>query len=720
MNYSSKIIVVVLIVTLVLRCGKKLDRKEKMAEKHTNKLINEKSPYLLQHAHNPVNWFPWDDEAFKKARDENKPIFLSIGYSTCHWCHVMEYESFEDPIVANLMNDVFVSIKVDREERPDIDNIYMTVCQIMTGHGGWPLTILMTPDKKPFFAGTYFPKDTRGNRMGMIDLINRVNELWHQNRDELDKSANEITGHLLNSAVNNNSSKMDENIFEKAAGYFESRFDNKFGGFGNAPKFPSPHNLMFLLREWKRTGKTKYLNMVESTLRSMRFGGVYDHIGFGFHRYSTDQEWLLPHFEKMLYDQAMISHALIELYQATGKLEFKKNAEEIFEYVLRDMSSPEGGFYSAEDADSDGEEGKFYLWDKNELIKILGKEDAELISKVYNADSAGNFKGEATRAATGMNILYLQTSLDEITKELNIDNDKIEELRVKLFNEREKRIHPHKDDKILTDWNGLMIAALAKASVVFDNENYFSAAAKAVDFIEDKLMDEGKLLHRYRDGESAFTANLDDYAFLSWGFIELFEASGNTQYLKSAVKYAEAMTENFEDFENGGFYFTRADNNDLLTRTKDGYDSAIPSGNSIAAYLLIRLSRITGNLKYEETAERIFASFAEQINRTPGGFGMMLSALNFNRSEAFEIIITSSNRSDTKRYLKAINEKFIPNKSIILRTVGNGKSLIEFAPYLKNYLTEEMETKVFVCKNYSCELPVTDIDDMMKLLGEEK
>lgn len=433
-----------------------------------NRLVFEKSPYLLQHAANPVNWFPWGESAFTTAKEEDKPIFLSIGYSTCHWCHVMEGESFEDPQVAALLNETFVPIKVDREERPDIDQVYMAVCQAVTGTGGWPLTVILTPDKQPFFTGTYFPKQSRFGRTGLMELIPKINELWENKRDELLESADQIVGFLQQNTSSALGSELEEILLDTAYLQLSDRFDKDQGGFGSAPKFPSAHNLTYLLRYWHHTGEKSALEMVEVTLQKMRLGGIFDQVGFGFHRYSTDSAWLLPHFEKMLYDQAMLVMAYTEAFQATGKGEYAQTAREIIDYVLRDLTSPDGGFYSAEDADSEGEEGLFYLWTPEEFREFLDEEGSELFINLFNLEEGGNFFDEATKSKIGRNILYLKEPLVELSKKINLPEDELsrlwEEVRGMLFGIREKRIHPLKDDKILTDWNGLMIAALAKAA----------------------------------------------------------------------------------------------------------------------------------------------------------------------------------------------------------------------------------------------------------------
>ena len=690
--------------------------------KSPNRLINEKSPYLLQHAHNPVDWFPWSEEAFHKARRENKPIFLSIGYSTCHLCHVMEHESFEDIETAELMNKVFVSIKVDREERPDIDNIYMTVCQMMTGSGGWPLSIVMTPDKKPFFSGTYFPKESRYGRIGFKELINNINEAWLNKRSEIESSADELTNYLQNiNSPPGVSIKLNPDIFNIAYNNFEKRFDPLNGGFGSSPKFPSPHNLMFLLRYWKRTGDNIALEIVTKTLTEMRKGGIFDHVGFGFHRYSTNKNWLVPHFEKMLYDQALLIMTYTEAYQATQILDFKKTAEEIIHYVLRDMTSPEGGFYSAEDADSEGVEGKYYLWTQEELLKILGKGNADFAFNVFNTNSNGNFHEKATGKSYGENILHLSKSLNETATNLNIDkndlNQRLESIRLKLFNERETRVHPYKDDKILTDWNGLMIAALAKTGSVFGSNNFIAAAEESYSFIEKYLMDKGKkILHRYRDGDSSITGNIDDYAFLIWGLIELYEATFKVQYISKAVELTDFTLKHFGDESSGGFFFTPDFGEKLLVRTKEIYDGAIPSGNSAMLYNLIRIARITSVSVYENYADNLLDYFSESVQKAPSGSSLFLSAFEFMIGPSYEIIIVG-NRNDleTQNIINSIMQKFIPNKMIILKDPIDSDYSMPFE-YLDSYSQINSKPTIYICQNFQCGLPTTDINDALSML----
>jgi uncharacterized protein len=613
-------------------------------EKYQNRLKLEKSPYLLQHASNPVDWYPWGQEAFEKARKEDKPIFLSIGYSTCHWCHVMERESFEDPEVAKLMNEVFVSIKVDREERPDIDSIYMNVCHMMTGSGGWPLTIIMTPDKKPFFAATYIPKGDRYGRIGMLALIPQIRELWESRKEEVLASGEKIANLLLQLSSTTPGEELGEATIKKAYEQLSRNFDPRYGGFGSAPKFPTPHQLTFLLRYWKRKGDEGALRMVEKTLQAMSRGGISDHVGFGFHRYSTDSEWLVPHFEKMLYDQAMLAMAYLEAYQATGRDEYGKITQEIFTYVLRDMTAPAGGFYSAEDADSEGEEGKFYLWSEKEIKELLTGEEAEYVRRVFNIKRGGNFSEGLGEERTGRNILYLNKSLPEVASELNIPEERLqrvlEGIRQKLFTKRKTRISPHKDDKVLTDWNGLMIAALAKGAQVFDEPKYASAGSRALDFILTKLRTpEGRLYHRYRGGEAAVPAFLDDYAFLIWGLIELYEATFEPSHLQTALSLNDDLLKHFWDDKNGGFYFIAADNEHLLVRKKEIYDGAVPSGNSVAMLNLLRLARMTANHGLEEKAALIGRTFSQEVIGSPAAYTQLMVAVDFGLGPTHELVI---------------------------------------------------------------------------------
>ena len=600
-----------------------------MAVSRPNRLIKEKSPYLLQHAHNPVDWYPWGDEAFKRAEEEDKPIFLSIGYSTCHWCHVMEKESFEDSEVAKLMNDTFISIKVDREERPDLDNFYMTVCQILTGSGGWPLNIVMTPDKKPFFAATYIPKESSFGRTGIMKLLPRIKEIWVERRSEVLESAAKIIEALKGMEKGSAGADIDIAVLKKAYQELLTRFDKEYGGFSDAPKFPTPHNFLFLLCYWRRFKDEAALEMVEKTLQAMRQGGIYDQVGYGFHRYSTDKEWLVPHFEKMLYDQALLAMAYLETFQATGNENYCSTAREIFAYVMRDMTSPEGGFYSAEDADSEGVEGKFYIWKEEEIRQILEKKDADLIIRLFNVERMGNFKEETTRKKSGANILHLGKPLSQIASEFkmpikNLEN-RIVSARERLFEAREKRIHPHKDDKVLTDWNGLMIAALAQGAKALGEPAYAGAARSAADFILQHMhMPDGRLLHRYRDGEAGIIAHLNDYAFFVWGLINLYEATSEARYLKTALDLNADMLTHFWDGHDGGLFFTPEDGERFIVRKKEIYDGALPSGNSVAMQNLLRLGRLTGDTSLDEKAAKIVKAFSGHVVQFPSGYTQFL------------------------------------------------------------------------------------------------
>jgi uncharacterized protein YyaL (SSP411 family) len=689
-----------------------------------NKLISEKSPYLLQHAHNPVEWYPWGPEAFELAKKENKPIFLSIGYSTCHWCHVMEQESFEDQEVARLMNETFVCIKVDREERPDIDSIYMTVCQMMTGRGGWPMTIIMTPDKKPFYAATYIPKETRFGQTGMKDLVPSIKALWEGKKEEVLTSAERITGALDQIASESPGGELRKTTLKMAYEHLSQMFDEQYGGFGTAPKFPTPHNLMFLLRYWRRTGDDRALGMVEKTLRGMRLGGIYDHVGFGFHRYSTDSRWFLPHFEKMLYDQALLAMAYIEAYQATGgTAEYEQTAREILAYVLRDMTDPGGGFYSAEDADSEGEEGKFYLWTQDEAKRILSKEEAELLTTIFNMKEEGNYTEEATGKETGENIPFLKKPLSEIASDLAIlleeFGQKLEEARAKLFNVRTKRVHPHKDDKILTDWNGLMIAALAKGAQVFGESNYEKAARRAADFILTHMVDaRGRLYHRYRDGEGAIAAFLDDYAFLTWGLIELYETTFEPPYLQKALDLNTIMLTHFWDREKGGFYFTANDADTILTRKKEIYDGAIPSGNAVAMLNLLRLARLTAHPELENKAAHISRTFSNAASQSPGSFAQLMIALDFALGTAYEVVIVGDpHAEDTKAMVKALRKAFVPSAVVLFRPAdGAIVDITHLAEFTKDLTRINNRATAYVCRDFRCELPTTEAPQMLKLL----
>ena len=689
-----------------------------------NRLAHEKSPYLLQHAQNPVDWYPWSDEAFTRAAEEDKPVFLSIGYSTCHWCHVMERESFEDEEVARLLNNAFVCIKVDREERPDIDNIYMTVCSMMTGSGGWPLTIIMTPDKKPFFAGTYFAKHTRYGRPGMIDLIPRLQNIWHNRREEVDQSTAKIHEILQQQYSSTPGSKPGLDLLHTAFRELSNRYDSIHGGFSKSPKFPTPHNLTFLLRYWKMTGNEQALNMVEHTLTSMRHGGIFDQVGYGFHRYSTDEKWLLPHFEKMLYDQALLAIAYLEAYQATGKPLFKQAVHEIFTYVLRDMKAPEGGFYSAEDADSEGIEGKFYVWSLREIKEVLNPEEADLIQDLYNIKSDGNFHDEASGAKTGENIFYCNNTFSSVggdsTQDQGDISNKHDEIRKKLFTRREKRIHPHKDDKILTDWNGLMFGALALGGRILADKTYIKAAEKGAHFVLSSLCQKGRLKHRYRDGEAAIDGMLCDYAYVVWGLLELYAASFKPEILEQAVQLNKRMLELFWDDKDGGFFLTPEDGESLIIRPKEIYDGALPSGNSIALYNLLRLERLTADPDLGTKATLLIQAFSDTIREVPSGYTQFLASLYFVLSPTTELVIVGDPKArDTKEMLALLEENFLPDVVVLLKHPADQTDrLAALAPYTTDHTLITNKATAYVCQGYSCKIPTTDPSLLFKLLSK--
>jgi uncharacterized protein YyaL (SSP411 family) len=659
-----------------------LSKGGSFVENHKNHLIKEKSPYLLQHVHNPVDWYPWTEEAFEKARREDKPVFLSIGYATCHWCHVMAHESFENPEAAELLNESFVCIKVDREERPDIDEIYMTVCQMMTRQGGWPLTIVMTPDKKPFFAATYIPLENRFGRTGLLELVPQISNVWKNDRERILEAASETTTMLIESEEP--SAILQDGVLERVFNESGQSFDAERGGFNPAPKFPAPHRLVFLIRQ----DPVKARPMVEKTLTAMRRGGIWDHVGFGIHRYSTDREWLVPHFEKMLYDQAMTALACIEAYEAYGDAFYRSMAEEIFTYVLRDMRSPEDGFYSAEDADSEGVEGRFYVWSIEELQSVLDASELELVVKRFNVRADGNFLDETTHQKTGANILHLKN----LEKTPNA-------IRQKLFDAREQRIHPLKDTKVLADWNGLIIAALAKATRVFDVSEYEAAARHAVQFVWEKMQDEGRLMHRWREGQTAVPGQLADYAFMIFGQLELYESTFDFQTLEKALLLNEAVLTHFHDKLNGGFFQTADDAEELIVRPKSMHDGAYPSGNSIQVMNLIKLARLTGRVEYEALADRTLRAFAATLNRAPSAFAQALQAVQFSQAKSVEVSISGdSNAEKTRELIRAVRSVYAPFKTVRLADLSGE------------------EPAVRICRNFSCDTPLTDPDQVAEAL----
>ena len=686
-------------------------------ERKPNRLIKEKSPYLLQHAYNPVDWYPWEPEAFKRAKVEDKPVFVSIGYSTCHWCHVMEKECFEDESVSQVMNRTFINIKVDREERPDLDAAYMAVCQSMGRSCGWPLNVIMSPDKNPFFVASYIPKDNRYGTVGMLSLVPQIGEIWRTRKAEMELIGKEIKDQITFQAETETENQLDKSTLDDAYEQLFLRFDQENGGFGRAPKFPSPHNLLFLLRYYNRTKEKNAWTMIEKTLRAMRLGGIFDQVGFGFHRYSTDAQWLVPHFEKMLYDQALLALAYVEAYQASGASKFKLTAKETLDYVLRDLANAEGGFYSAEDADSEGEEGKFYLWTQKEIELALPQSDAALAIKIFEVKTEGNYV-EPPGTRNGKNILHLSGSIEQLASESNLTIEelivRLGKIRNKFFEIREKRVHPSKDDKVLVDWNGLTIAALARASLILGEPKYLHAAVKAANFVlkEMKTRDD-RLYHRYAKGEKAVLAFLDDYANMVFGLIELYEACFDEEYLQAAIDLTKVMIEHFWDEKKGGFFFTEKNGDDSVPRLKQTYDGAMPSGNSVALYNLLRLARLSGESSFEDYAGKLLKTFAQEIKDQPLGHTFMLTGLEFELGPTFNVVLVGDpTEIDTIDMLAAIRKKYLPNLTMAMWTCEKAKSALPGTIY------EKIENKAtaYVCRDQTCMPPTNKIDKMLELL----
>ncbi|MEX0610184.1 MAG: thioredoxin domain-containing protein [Balneolaceae bacterium] len=675
-----------------------------------NKLSTEKSPYLQQHQENPVDWFPWGDEAFEKAKQEDKPVFLSIGYATCHWCHVMAHESFEDPEIGKLMNEAFINIKVDREERPDIDSTYMTVCQMLTGQGGWPLTIVMTPEKEPFFAATYIPKDAKFNRIGLRQLIPGIKGMWKNERKRIQKATAKIREGFSQSQQYQAGEFPGTEATDFAAEQLAQRFDPEHGGFGSAPKFPSPHNLMFLLRQWKTTEDDRFIDMVSETLKAMRLGGIWDHIGFGFHRYSTDEKWLLPHFEKMLYDQAMLLMAYTETWKATKEPLFKQTASEIAAYIQRDLQHPEGAFYSAEDADSEGEEGKFYVWEKDEIQQFLPEADAKRFSDLFSLSDEGNFRDEATGELTGKNIPHLSSVLE------SKDEEWFSEIRNRTLEHRGKRIRPALDDKILTDWNALMIAAFAKAGFAFGDEALLKTAETAFHFIEENLVVDGKLIHRYKDGEAAIDAMADDYAFLVWALIELHQSTFKPEYLEKAIGWNQKFIDLFWDEEHGGFYFSINDEDQVFGRQKQIYDGAIPSANSVAMLNQIRLSKLTGNTDLESYADKCGRLFSADMIRSGASITYGMQSVQFLNGDSKEITVVGE-RDELQEVLNNYRTVFHPFVTMHILEPETMSRIHKLAGFTSSQKTINGKPTLYLCENFTCEKPVAGVEEIKKILS---
>jgi uncharacterized protein len=664
----------------------------------TNHLINESSPYLLQHAHNPVDWYPWGEAAFARARAENKPVLLSIGYSACHWCHVMAHESFEDEDIAQLMNDLFVNIKVDREERPDLDQIYMNAVQMMTHHGGWPMTVFLTPDGVPFYGGTYFPPQDRYNMPGFPRVLISVAEAYRDRQEDIVETGTSLLKELRRlSEPSGSAGQVGTELLDVAYAGMARSYDSINGGFGGAPKFPPAMALEFLLRTYKRTGNKDALEMVRHTAEKMAHGGIYDQLGGGFHRYSTDSKWLVPHFEKMLYDNALLSRFYLHYFQVSQEPLARETSEGILDYVLREMTDPAGGFYSTQDADSEGHEGKFFVWDLNEITSVLGAEDAAVFNAYYNVTEGGNFEGK--------NILNVNPSLAKPEREK----------RQKLFEHREQRIKPDRDEKIITAWNGLMLASFAEAGVILRRPDYTDAARRNADFVLTNLRRDGLLLRTYKDGVAKFNAYLEDYAFFIEGLVTLFETTGEFRWLKEALELTDRMIEEFWDGEGAGFFFTGKSHEPLIVRSKDYFDNATPSGNSVAAAVLLRLAILVSNERYRELAQAVFGELAESARRYPSGFGYALSAIDFLHSSPKEIAIVGNDSADIQPLLQEAWRKYLPNKVVAPgqpdadRAESSAGGTI---PLLQNRRLLDGQATAYVCQNYTCRQPVTTTADL--------
>jgi len=683
-----------------------------MEPQYTNRLVHETSPYLLQHAHNPVDWYPWGEEALGRAKKEDRPILLSVGYSSCHWCHVMEKESFENEAIAGIMNERFINIKVDREERPDLDELYMNAVQVMTGSGGWPMTVFLTPDLVPIHAGTYFPPEDRGGMPGFPKVLSVVSDYYRSHRGEVGKMEEQMKHALRQMAeIIPSQETLSEKLLSKAFDALESQFDPIYGGFGNAPKFPSSMALSLLLRYWKSTGSKKALEMVDKTLEKMANGGIYDHLGGGFHRYSVDGQWLIPHFEKMLYDNALLSRTYFEAFQVTQKERYRRVGEEILRYVLREMKSPGGGFYSTEDADSEGEEGRFYVWTRDEIKGILGKEKGTPFCAYYGVGQQGNFEG-------GASVLSVASTLEKVSQSYGMtvaDLEKIlEEGRQKLFTEREKRVRPGRDEKKLTSWNGLMISSLVDGFKLSGNDQYMSAAKEAALFILQETRENGLLMRVFNKGKWRVKGYSEDYAFFIQALIDLYEATFEMRWLKEADELNKRMIQQFWDERNKGFFFTGSENESLIARSKNPYDNATPSANSIAVFNLVRLGYLTGEDSLKQKAEQTLRLFHNFLNQHPSGFTQMLSGLSFFLNPDEIGVIGSKNDPKTKAMLKEIYLAYLPNKILSLRDPQE--------PIEENWFPFLMEKEItgvptaFVCKRFTCLPPVNNEAELRKIL----
>ena len=685
------------------------------SHRHENRLIHETSPYLRQHAHNPVDWYSWGSEALERAKKEDKPILLSIGYSACHWCHVMEHESFENEEIARIMNQHFVNIKVDREERPDLDTIYMNYVQMTTGSGGWPMTVFLTPDQVPFFGGTYFPPDDRFGRPGFPKLCLAVADAYKTKKKEIAEHGPEVLKSLREmNQLSPSGEKLNLSSLHSAFQNLAQRFDMTHGGFAGAPKFPGSMNLSFCLRYFRRTGEKKALDFVELSLEKMAHGGMYDQLGGGFHRYSVDDHWLVPHFEKMLYDNALLSRVYLEAYQLTGKALYRRIAEEVLDYIKREMTSPEGGFYSTQDADSEGEEGKFFVWTPDEVNRILGEKEGSLFCLYYDITPRGNFEGK--------NILNVPRSLEDVAQATKTHPEELQAAlarsRQRLFEEREKRIKPHRDEKILTSWNGLMLVSFVRAACVLQRKDYLDVALKNAQFLLKHLSSGNKLLRTYKDGKSKLNGYLEDYSNFVEGLIALYETTGEKSWLDQALAFNEVLLEQFWDEAGKGFFLTGKDHEELIARVKDFYDNATPAGSSVAVFNLLKLAILVGDQSYRTEAEANLELMSAALTRYPSGFGYLLEAGDFYLGPVHEIAVVGRPQDlETHRLLEKIYQQYLPNKVVSLLNPddqGPGAKL----PLLRGKTLVRGQPAVYICQNYACKTPVTSEVELERVLRQ--
>jgi uncharacterized protein len=716
---KNSLIIALLIFIISLLLGSSGSEKEHpmsttKESKYTNRLIDSTSPYLLQHAHNPVDWHPWDEVALQTAREEDKPIFLSIGYSACHWCHVMERESFENPETAALMNKYFICIKVDREERPDLDEIYMSAVQAMTGSGGWPMSVFLTPDLKPFFGGTYFPPQDMHGRPGFPGLLKSVGEFYTAHREEINQSAEQLTQRIKDMMTTPKSDAMvDYSTIEHCVKELSNRFDATYGGFGPAPKFPHSMDISLLLRSVKKTGDTKVLQMAEFSLEKMARGGMYDQIGGGFHRYSTDAQWLIPHFEKMLYDNALLAKTYTEAYQLTKNPFYKQIVQETLDYVLLEMTSPEGGFYSAQDADSEGREGLFFSWTPEQITEVVGADNAPIVIRYFGFEKGGNFE-------EGTSVLHRPEDAVVIEQAFDISSEKLSQIidtaKKQLFQEREKRIKPGRDEKILTDWNGLMISAMAFAGNALAEPKYTNAAHQASRFILKNLSNESGLYHTYKDGRAHINGFLSDYSFMIHGLLDTYEATRNPEFLKQAVDLTRVMITRFWDDAQGAFFFTSNNHEKLIARSKNPMDNAVPSGNSIAILCLLRISEMTGHAEFREKAHQSLIVFSTTMNRMPSVFTQMLAALDFHLGKPQEIILAANNDASLADMQHAIFSDFYPNKVVLYSHPAAADLLNSLAPVAQGKTQLNGSPTAYVCQDFACRQPVSSIAGLKEQL----